>query len=327
MITIKAAKGFTLIELMVALVLGLIVSAAAIQIFTTGIISSRLQQANAEIQDSGIFGLDYVVKDLQLANYGNVQLLMNDQTAYGGVVVTGVTSASVTNANFVPKIGSSFVTNDLLSQSYDQTLGTTNNHWTGLSNITGIAGGKNYSDQLTIQFVAPSNMTNCEGQNVLAGDLVIQRYFLRLDTNGTSSTDYALACDANTPNTSPNPIPTQINGFGDAGQIIVPRVDHFHVLLGTQTSTGIHAYYSIGQYLTVANTQRTAGAEVPRVVSIQISVLVRSANNAQNKAIDPTKSFVMLDQTVTPVDQTTRFQRRVYSTTIALRNGMGDLIQ
>ena len=51
-------KGFTLIELMVALALGLIVIAAAIQLFVGGILSSRLQQANAEIQDSGIFGLD-----------------------------------------------------------------------------------------------------------------------------------------------------------------------------------------------------------------------------------------------------------------------------
>ncbi|MGM7372961.1 PilW family protein, partial [Acinetobacter baumannii] len=49
-------QGFTLIELIVALALGLILVAAATQLFIGGLLSSRLQKANAEIQDSGIFG-------------------------------------------------------------------------------------------------------------------------------------------------------------------------------------------------------------------------------------------------------------------------------
>ncbi|MFX6085718.1 PilW family protein, partial [Acinetobacter baumannii] len=58
--------------------------------------------------------------------------------------------------------------------------------------------------------------------------------------------------------------------------------------------------------------------------SIQISVLARSTNNAQNKAVDPNQTFVMLDQTVHASDTSSRFLRRVYSTTIALRNAMGE---
>lgn len=65
-------KGFTLIELMVALVLGLLVSAAAVQLFTGSILSTRMQQANDELQNSGIFGLDYIVRDIRLANYENI---------------------------------------------------------------------------------------------------------------------------------------------------------------------------------------------------------------------------------------------------------------
>lgn len=47
-------QGFTLIELIVALALGLILVAAATQLFIGGLLSSRLQKANAEIRDSGI---------------------------------------------------------------------------------------------------------------------------------------------------------------------------------------------------------------------------------------------------------------------------------
>lgn len=59
-------QGFTLIELIVALALGLILVAAATQLFIGGLLSSRLQKANAEIQDSGIFGLEYMARDIRL---------------------------------------------------------------------------------------------------------------------------------------------------------------------------------------------------------------------------------------------------------------------
>lgn len=62
-------QGFTLIELIVALALGLILVAAATQLFIGGLLSSRLQKANAEIQDSGIFGLEYMARDIRLLNY------------------------------------------------------------------------------------------------------------------------------------------------------------------------------------------------------------------------------------------------------------------
>ncbi|TXJ07726.1 MAG: prepilin-type N-terminal cleavage/methylation domain-containing protein, partial [Acinetobacter sp.] len=80
-------QGFTLIELMVALTIGLLVSAAALQLFTGGVITTRLQEANAELQDSGIFGLEYVARDVRLANFGNVSNHeLHDQTPFGGIV-------------------------------------------------------------------------------------------------------------------------------------------------------------------------------------------------------------------------------------------------
>lgn len=78
-------KGFTLVELMVALTLGLLISAAAIQLFLGGLLTSRMQEANAELQNSGIFGLDYVTRDLRLANYINTDFpSLNERTPWGG---------------------------------------------------------------------------------------------------------------------------------------------------------------------------------------------------------------------------------------------------
>lgn len=351
-------SGFTLVELMVAITLGLLITAAAIQLFTGGLVTSRLQQANAEIQDSGIFGVEYVARDVRLANFGNVSKpVLNDRTLWGGIIFTANSTLNITSnagsatpavlpdVNFLSNAGSAsgYLASGLLSHSVGtgETVSTTTNEWRGLSNVSG-----QNSDQLTIQFIAPSAMTNCEGRNVLTGDLVVQRYFIRADANGTVNNDYALACDANIPN-GPASVPPSANdapytiatsqpyiikGLGDAGQIVIPRVDHFHVLLGTRNDAGNLAYYTINQYkaLRTAATSATAtapavsGTVPPRIVSVQVAVLIRSVNNAKDGLIDPTRTFSMLDQTVTPTDTTSRFVRRVYISTIAIRNGLGD---
>ncbi|EPK7366863.1 PilW family protein, partial [Acinetobacter baumannii] len=176
-------QGFTLIELIVALALGLILVAAATQLFIGGLLSSRLQKANAEIQDSGIFGLEYMARDIRLLNYGNVvNPQLTDTTPWGGIVLTGSTATNANNINFIPKVDTNtYIPEALLSRGAGDTVSTVNNYWKGLSNIQNSSNAEVQSDQLTIQFIAPTNMTNCEGVNVLAGDLIVQRYFLRVD--------------------------------------------------------------------------------------------------------------------------------------------------
>ena len=315
--------GFTLIELMVALALGLLITAAAIQLFLGGLLTSRMQQANAELQNSGVFGLDYVARDLRLANYINTDFPeLNEQTPWGGVVLTART-ATVTDANIPIPTGAPFIAQGLLSHSVGtgESVSSTVNEWQGLSNVS-VA-----SDQLTIQFVAPNAMVNCEGANVQAGDYVIQRYFVRRAVaTATTGTDYGLACDANTPNATAVAEPTTISGFGGAGELIMPRVDHFTVQLGVRNEAGNMAYYTINQYRTAAAAARAAvpATEPPRIVSVKTAVLVRSTDNTRNNDIDLTRSINILNQNVTLTDTTNRFARRVYSTAVTFRNGLGE---
>lgn len=319
-----AQNGFTLLELMIALALGLIIAAAAIQLFIGGFLTSRMQEANAELQNSGVFGLDYIARDIRLANYGVVRPDLNDQTPWGGVVLTAINSTnSATNIPY--PTAAPFVPVGLLSHSVgsNETVSGVKNEWQGLSNVDVT------SDQLTIQFVAPNAMVNCEGRDVQEGDYVVQRYFLRRDpAEATSGTNYALACDANAPTaagTNPVAQPVSITGFGDAGQIIMPRVDHFTIQLGARSANNNLAYYTINQYRAAAKAARAkAPAEAaPRIVSIKMAVLVRSLDDTKNKNIDLTKPVSMLNQNVTLTDDKTQYARRVYTTSIAIRNGMG----
>ena len=54
-----------------------------------------------------------------------------------------------------------------------------------------------------------------------------------------------------------------------------------------------------------------------------MAVLVRSLDDTKNKNIDLTKAIPMLNQNVTLTDDKTQYARRVYATSIAIRNGMG----
>ncbi|WP_245809144.1 PilW family protein [Acinetobacter populi] len=283
-------SGFTLVELIVALAIGLIVSAAALQLFTGGLITTRMQDASAELQDSGVFGLEYMARDIRLANYGNINNpILNDKTSLGGIVFTSGDPAKV-QAN-LPLAG---VDASLLTK-------------TGGSSNVGTT-----SDQLTIQFIAPNAMVNCEGGKVASGQFVIQRYFLRTDNNGL-----ALACKANTTGYPP----TTAAGLVGNGEIIMPRVDQLRFYFGVKDGSNLR-YYTLANYKTAAAASTDEKAF--QIVSVKIYVLVRSRDTTESKDIDPSKeSFSFPDGAVIPSDTKTKYMRRMYSTTIAMRNGLG----
>ncbi len=337
----KAQKnaGFTLIELMISIVLGLLLVAAASQLFMGGVINARLQQAGADMQDSGMFGLDSMARDIRLANYGNIlNRSLTDISPWGGIVLTADTSTSATSNLPVLRTSNSasaYIPAALLSNSDGDTSSTTLNYWNGFSNVKTSADVALQSDQLTIQYRAPAAMVNCEGAAVNAGDIVIQRYFIRLDTvtagnTGSNVKNLVLACDAATVTIPATPIITNlqvVSGLGEGGQVIMNRIDQLHFLLGTQAANGNLVYYTINQYKAAAVAARAAGGIAPRILSVKIGALVRSLDNTNSALVDPAKTYTLFDQTVKPIAEsnqnTNRYVRQAYLTTVALRNAMG----
>jgi len=105
------------------------------------------------------------------------------------------------------------------------------------------------------------------------------------------------------------------------------RVDQIHFLLGTQAANGNFVYYTINQYKAAAVAARNAGGIAPRILSVKVAALVRSLDNTNSSVIDPAKIYTLFDQSVKPIAETNqntnRYVRQAYLTTIALRNGMG----
>ncbi len=300
--------GFTLIELMISLVLGLIVSAAVIQVYLINVKTSSVQASGSELQDASVFGLQQLEKKIRLANLGNPSTQINDTTMNGGVVLTGA------NLGILPYANTGYLTR----RDGDTASGT--NKWTGVSN-TDIA-----SDQLTIQYINITGkpLSDCEGSDAAVNDIVIERYFLRQATGVTNTgavKDLVLACDAGrvapaggirvfTPT-------TDSRNFGQAGQDFITNVDQFKVLLGVQATTGA----STGQMMYLpSSAYLKITTDKPAITAIKTGLIVRGSTPIL--ASEDQTSFVVLGQSHTLKADTTRQKqvRGTYETTTLLRN-------
>ncbi|GAF51918.1 PilW family protein [Psychrobacter sp. JCM 18900] len=295
--------GFSLIELMISLTLGLLISAAVMQIYLTSVKTSSVQAGGADILEASIFGIQNIEKSVRLSNLGMADT-NNPFTPTAGLVMTSdsslvsttQTDKSKNNMNGIKmggtksSAGAEEITDGYLTRSGNQSTSSVNNAWkAGNSNITGLKGS-----QLTIQYEAPQNMYDCEGSLVrgpveidrdgrltmIPGQVVIERYFLNEVTQSNKSNyessikSYELRCDAgryikedlNTAELAAQEISGKdstklvatrnIRDFGDAGEVVIPRVDYFGVLLGvevvatspTNTSVSLR-YFTPEQYM------------------------------------------------------------------------------
>ncbi|MFT4020641.1 MAG: prepilin-type cleavage/methylation domain-containing protein [Acinetobacter sp.] len=287
--------GFSLVEIMLSLTLGLIISAAALVLLFAVQRSFTLQQSTADIQENAHFSLNFITKDLRLANLQAPSTIMTNDSLHGGIVL------STANLSSTDQTETRYLSQSTVAASSNVNVG---------------------SDQLVIQYrPVKSGGYDCEGREITStSDYVIQRYFIRKDSNydasDTASTALALACDAgrNTGTTTSN--------FGDSGQIVMKRVDYFHVLLTVQNSVGQFRDMTISEYQQSARDGRILG------VKIGILTRVNVADKRQNEGA-AVATFQILDQSITLnralTERKNQFKHQVIIQSIAMRNALGEV--
>lgn len=155
----QTQQGFTLIELMIALTLGLIITAAAVGIYIANYKTLATQKSGSEMQSASMFGVQPLESRLRLANLGNESTSISDTTTNGGVVLS---------------TGNASVDGDLVSRTAVSASST-----------------NTQNDQLTVQFTNTTGfaMYDCEGHEIAIGRKSIERYHVPDGQN-------ALYCDA-----------------------------------------------------------------------------------------------------------------------------------
>lgn len=312
--------GFTLVELMISIVLGLLITAAGLAIFFAGQRSLAMQNGMSELQQNSIFGLAMVTHDMRHMNLNTTANLAIHPDVPGAGIILSQRNLPKLNANFLTKIA-----------VHD-----------GLMDVK--------NDQLTIQYLPQylknssnkymSHFVDCEGRELTNLDhqqAIVQRYYIR-EENGQSG----LYCDAGYYNYDAKQISTiEVFGLAEkAGQLIIPHAEAFKIRLGIKNTNNTlktdddrFYYQNINDYVTetlTAGTNSITAMTKPelQVVAVEMGVVTRSTNPVgADTAINSARDFNIAGQTVklkNPPEATdTKYLREEFSQVVALRNAEG----
>lgn len=219
-------QGFTLIELMVSLVLGLIIVGAAFQMLISGQRSLAFQESIQGLQDNANIGINYVADDIKLTNL-NLPFTEIKPDQVSGLIIN--------TSNYLPGAASINVSGEGVKSSF-------------------IA---DESDLLVIQYKPDqSKEYDCEGNRINADDIVVQSYFIRKDDNG-SANDFVLACDAGKYKDG-----VALSGLDGKGQIIMKGVDLFKVRVGVKDSANALSYKTLAEFSALPNTSKAVSLQI-----------------------------------------------------------------
>ncbi len=322
----RTQSGVGLVELMVTLVLGALITAGTISLFSANRQSFRLQDNLSQAQESGSFALDFLARDIRRAGYPGEDInrfaAFDVAASLNNVVDTRVRriNGADVNVNFV-------------------------------------------DDQLAVVFKPDALLTtDCTGANTFAGtplsDLgdafyVSNRYSVReIDPAPASGPDRELICQGFVLTTGLVGGVLQITATNAISQpqALVNGVEGFHVLYGLDTtfapqsfgagcpvSPALPTMYVNGALLAAAvayNNAPPAGCDafgsLAMVRAVRIALLVRTPADV-DATVPATREYTLLDRTVTgqaaPTAPAVFFPpindgrvRRLFMTTVALRN-------
>lgn len=121
----QSQHGVTLIELMIALVLGLVLTGGALQVFISSKESYRVTESNSQLLQSGKIGLEFITKSLNMAGFfsgfSNTSSLFPVDTTFttaGQVITGGDSTVSVRYYGYTDPLVADCQGNPIASGSY-----------------------------------------------------------------------------------------------------------------------------------------------------------------------------------------------------------------
>ena len=308
----SAQQGFTLVELMIATTLGLLIVAAATQLFISGLVSVTVQRAMADLQDSANFGINAIRTDLRKVNYKADSAQITAATHFAGVVL----SLHNFPADLIGRPDGSLLTKSAAEATSSQ--------------LTDVA-----SDQLTVQFYTDIDTFDCEGNTVFSGSMIVQRYFIE---NGH------LKCDAaqyrkhkpTEKNIHGAVTPYALVGMHHHAQVLLKNVEYMRILLAVsedklvsenRINDPIPANRRVQNHFRYIDiNDYPSSGKLPRIRGIQLGLLLRANDRiapSQHLADTNAAGFRVLDKDIHLRSKDEQYLHQVLTQTIAFRHAMG----
>lgn len=312
-------RGFSLVEVMVSVVIGMVVVAAVMVSYLSSGQSGKLQSAYAEMNDNAQAALTMLSRDLQMAGYASV----------GGINTTaGVkplsTSQAFASANvpiFACEKGFVSSTAAAGSETCSNVAGTSSlqvAYEADLTNTVPTSKTASYpATTCTLPSVAGVDTipTDCVGNRLFpvnaatAGNCVFHVYNRYYLSNALGPSN--LYCVA-----------SPFNGAANSGQPLVEGIESMKITFGVVDTLAWAATASApstpARYLSIADVT-TANAWA-RVVSARVCVVVRSGSKVLESDLSTGLTYLNCDSSSTA--SADGYARRAYTTTVTLRNKM-----
>ena len=324
----QSQLGITLIELMIALVIGLLATGAMLKVYVD---SSRLYRFNeglARIQENGRFGLEFIRRDARMAGFWG---------CYHGADLTNRISPGSTGYISYESNDITGTNNDGLNSSDSIAFsGAGNSVATVSSNMTSADSAIPISSTGIFELGEALLISDCETADIFQLTSIggsAPSLTLIHGTEGNTSVElskayaagsrlyrvqqitFCIAEGANPAQPSLRQLvnPTSGQTCQDHGDELVEGIENMQVLFGEDTDADgdgtANRYLSFG----------ASDLDMDRVVSVRISLLARSLNN--NLTTEPSPYFFNGSKSTPPSDD--KYLRKVFTTTITLRNKTG----
>ncbi len=305
-------KGFTLIEIMIALLLGIFLTSGVIQMFLGSKQSYRMQDNLSRLQENGRFAMYFIARDIRMSGYWGC-VKNNDNVITNNI--------------------------DTTDSDYDATIHAFTNSITGTNGtVDGTNPALDASDSITIKGAfdsgvritasssAVSALSTASGQSV--GDIAIVSDcragdIFQVDTaanqapgNTATTVSKVYGIDSRVFKLQTRTYTIQTDGTGLPGlyrqiddgtpQMLIEGIENMQILYGVDVDGNKTPDYYV---------PASGGLDFSKVISIRISLLARTYDdNVTKQALTYTYNG---GTTSAPGD---RRKRQVFSSTIALRN-------
>lgn len=219
-------KGFTLVELMVAIILGSVVAASGITLYLTAQKTYLLQEGFLSNQSNMDIAFQKMTDAIQKSSKTN-KFDPTSKDPQTGIVL------SATNYGYSTTIDTKYLSH---SES-------------GMSFVN------KGSDQLVVQYT-PQILGgyDCEGRKITNYDKVVERYFVRQST--ANSQNLVLACSAGRYSSG------VISGMTNTGQTLIDGIDYFHALLMVYNDSYSFRSMKISDYNAMTNKPYIVGVQL-----------------------------------------------------------------
>lgn len=325
---LSRTKGFSLIELMVSLTIGLIIALAAMSAYLGAASSSKMSDAQGRMNEDAQAALNLLAQQIRMAGANPVQPNRADVFRHNPVYDPTYVGGSVTSYGGGT---TSFTVSTGMSGFAIRGCDGTFSNITTAANLDALSPANcdtsNVPDSIAVSYEAdiyntvPTSTTNAPTDCVGNSVPTVTASF----TSGPATTASFTVADNRFYITNTSTVPSlSCKGIGGTTQPLVENVEDLKFTYGTVSTTATSTTATVAGYLGAADinalvptSASTYSAAWGKVLAVRICVVVRSDSPVAPNAASG--RYYKCDGTL-DTSKTDLRLRRAYSTTVVLRN-------